>query len=50
MSSDFWPSSKHAILISELLDDHQDALKVKESEVADLHRGIEELSVVGLAA
>ena len=33
--------------ISELLDDHQDALKVKEGEVADLCQGREELSVAG---
>ena len=35
------------MLISELLDDHHDALKAKKGEVADLHQGI--ISVVGKA-
>ena len=48
--SDFWPSFQNAILISELLDDHWDALKAKKSEVADLCWGMEELSVVRKAA
>jgi len=34
----------------ELIDDHRDALKVKEGEVADLHQGMEELSAAGQAA
>jgi len=38
------------ILISELLDDHWDVLKVKEGEVADLRQGMEELSTVGNVA
>ena len=35
------------MLISELLDDHKKALKKKEGEVIDLHRGMEELSSAG---
>ena len=35
------------MLISELLDDHHDALKAKKGEVADLHRGM--VSVAGKA-
>jgi len=33
------------VFLLELLDDHQDALKAREGEVADLCRGMEELSV-----
>ena len=32
------------MLISELLDDHREALKEKDGEVADLHRRMEEFS------
>ena len=49
MSSDFWPSFRDVVLISELLDEHRDALKAKEGEVADLCRGKEELSAAGKA-
>ena len=38
------------VLISELLDDHRDALKVKEGEVADLYRGMKELNATVKAA
>ena len=50
MSSDFWPSFRDVVLISELLDEHRDALKAKEGEVADLYRGMEELSAAGQVA
>ena len=48
-SSDVWPSFQNVILISELLDDHRDALKAKEDEVVNLHRGMKELSTTGNA-
>ena len=35
------------VLISELLDDHQDALKAKDDKVADLRWRMEELSAAG---
>ena len=38
------------VLISELLDYQRDALKVKEGEMADLRRGMEELSAARKAA
>ena len=38
------------MLISELLDDHWDALKAKEGEVANVHREMEELIATGKAA
>ena len=37
------------MLLSELLDDHRDALKARKGEVADLRWGMEELSVAGRA-
>ena len=37
------------ILISELLDDHRDALKAKKGEVVDSRWGTEELSATGKA-
>ena len=44
-SSYSWPSFQDAVLISELLDDHRDALKAKEGEVADMLQEMEELSI-----
>jgi len=38
------------LLLSELLDDHRDALKAREGKVSDLCRRIEGLSSVGQAA
>ena len=38
------------MLISKLLDDHRDALKAKEGEVADLRQEVEELSAMGKVA
>ena len=35
------------VLLLELLDDHWDALKVREGKVSDLRRRMEELSAVG---
>ena len=37
------------MLLSELLDDHRDALKAREGEVDDLRWGMEKLSVAGKA-
>ena len=37
------------MLLSELLDDHRDALKARECEVADLRRKMEGLSATGKA-
>ena len=37
------------VLLSELLDDHRDALKVREGKVFDLHLRMEELSAAGQA-
>ena len=37
------------ILLSELLGDHRDALKARESEVSDLRRRMKELNVAGQA-
>ena len=38
------------MLLSELLDDHRDALKAREGGIVDLHRRMEELSAAGKAA
>jgi len=38
------------VLISELLDNHQGALKEKEGEIAELRRQVEGLSAAGEAA
>ena len=38
------------VLLSELLDDHQNALKAREGEVSDLCRRMKELSATGQAA
>jgi len=38
------------MLLSLLLDDHRDALKMKEGEVTDLRRVVEELGAPGKAA
>ena len=37
------------MLLSELQDDHMDALKARKGEVADLRREMEELSAAGKA-
>jgi len=45
--SDFDFFFKNSVLISELLDDHQNAPKAKEGEAADLCREMERLSTAG---
>ena len=37
-------STSECLHISELLDDHREALKERDGEIADLHRRVEELS------
>jgi len=43
-------SFQNAVMTSELLDHHQDALKEKESTIAELRHKVEELSAAGKAA
>ena len=50
MPFNFWLPLQNTVLLSELLDDHRDALKEREGEVSDLRQGMEELNAAGKAA